>query len=122
MKKYLIHSICGLIYLTSSGSCFAQDSVQTAEGQGMWESTKGVASDTWNGTKEVTSDTWNGTKEVTSDVWNGTKKVTSDIWDGTKKVARDVKDGVAGEDTPPPDNSVPQETHRQLPENTENDN
>lgn len=48
----------------------------------------------WDSTKNVASDTWSGTKEVTSDVWDGTKKVTSDVWDGTKKVATDVKDGL----------------------------
>jgi hypothetical protein len=94
MKKYVFYLVLGLAGLPMINICEANDAkiispniIQLAEGNGVWE-----------GTKNVASDTWKGTKEVTSDVWDGAKKVTSDVWDGTKNVASDVKDGVTGDD------------------------
>ena len=92
MKKYVFYLVLGLVGTTIASICEANDAkvilpniIQLAEGNGVWE-----------GTKNVASDTWKGTKEVTSDVWDGAKKVTGDVWDGTKNVASDVKDGVTG--------------------------
>ena len=68
MKKHLIYLVCGLISLSATNNCYAQNSAQMAENDGVWESTKDIASDTWDGTKEVTGDVWDGTKKVTSDV------------------------------------------------------
>ncbi|MBQ9270876.1 MAG: hypothetical protein IJ218_01240 [Alphaproteobacteria bacterium] len=87
MKKLLIYSALGILSFTLADVCMAQDYVQTAENQGVWDTTKDVAKDTWD-----------GTKNVANDVWDGTKKVSSDVWDGTKNVASDVKDGINGDE------------------------
>lgn len=95
MQKYVFYLVLGLVGVLVTNICEANDAkiispniIQLAEGSGVWE-----------GTKNVASDTWKGTKEVTSDVWDGAKKVTSDVWDGTKNVASDIKDGVTGNDS-----------------------
>lgn len=84
--------ICGFGLITTQPAA--------AEESGMWESTKGVVSDTWD-----------GTKNVASDVWDGTKNVASDVWDGTKNVASDVKDGVTGDEAPAANQDKQQENH-----------
>ncbi len=98
MKKYIFYLLLGITFSLTTQSAIAEE-------QGMWNKTKGVASDTWD-----------GAKNVTSDVWDGAKKVTGDVWDGAKNVAGDVKDGITGNDTP---NTPPQPHEADTPHTAE---
>ena len=77
MKKYSIFLSLGFIFTLGISNALAEDT-------GVWNTTKGIASDTWD-----------GAKKVTGDVWDGAKKVTGDVWDGAKEVGSDVKDGMS---------------------------
>ena len=87
-------------FLLLSAIAFCTVKAASAGDMGSNEADPGV----WDKTKGVASDVWDGTKEVTSDVWDGTKKVTSDVWNGTKEVGSDIKDGVTGDDETKADN------------------
>lgn len=96
MIKYVYATLfIGALISTAHAASFGvqptdSQAVILADSEGVWDKTKGVASDTWD-----------GAKEVSSDVWDGTKKVTGDVWDGTKEVASDIKDGTTGDSVPP---------------------
>jgi hypothetical protein len=75
MKKYSFYLGLGFAFVLGISNAFAEDA-------GVWNTTKGIASDTWDGAKKVTGDVWDGAKKVTGDVWAGAKEVGSDVKDG----------------------------------------